>query len=66
MHAACHYTISANQAQRHFFQVSLLIAQPEPAGQIVWLPNWILGSYMIRDFARHIISVRAKTAKGLL
>lgn len=66
MHAACHYTISANQAQRHFFQVSLLIVQPEPTGQIVWLPNWILGSYMIRDFARHIISVRAKTAKGLL
>lgn len=66
MHTACHYTILANQAQRHFFQVSLLIAQPEPAGQIVWLPNWILGSYMIRDFARHVISVRAKTAKGLL
>jgi predicted metalloprotease with PDZ domain len=66
MHAACHYTIKAHQPSRHFFQVSLLIRQPDPQGQIVWLPNWILGSYMIRDFARHIVSVRAKTAEGLL
>ncbi|HMU88151.1 MAG TPA: PDZ domain-containing protein [Agitococcus sp.] len=66
MHAACYYTISTQQPSRHFFQVSLLIRQPEPTGQIVWLPNWILGSYMIRDFARHISSVKAKTANGLL
>jgi predicted metalloprotease with PDZ domain len=66
MHAACHYTIKAHQPSRHFFQVSLLIRQPDPQGQIVWLPNWILGSYMIRDFARHIVSVRAKTSQGLL
>lgn len=66
MHAACHYTIKAHQPSRHFFQVSLLIRQPDPQGQIVWLPNWILGSYMIRDFARNIVSLRAKTAQGLL
>lgn len=66
MHAACHYTIKANQPSQHFFQVSVVIRQPDPQGQIVWLPNWILGSYMIRDFARHIVSVRAKTAQGLL
>ncbi|HQV79936.1 MAG TPA: PDZ domain-containing protein [Agitococcus sp.] len=66
MHAACHYTIKAYQPSQHFFQVSLLIRQPDPQGQIVWLPNWILGSYMIRDFARHIVSVRAKTSQGLL
>jgi len=66
MHAACYYTISSQQPSRHFYQVSLQIHQPEPTGQIVWLPNWILGSYMIRDFARHISSVKAKTANGLL
>lgn len=66
MHAACFYTVSTQQPSRHFFQVSLQIRQPEPTGQIVWLPNWILGSYMIRDFARHISSVKAKTANGLL
>lgn len=66
MHAACFYTVSTQQPSRHFFQVSLQVRQPEPTGQIVWLPNWILGSYMIRDFARHISSVKAKTANGLL
>jgi predicted metalloprotease with PDZ domain len=66
MYAACHYTIKAYQPSQHFFQVSLLIRQPDLKGQIIWLPNWILGSYMIRDFARHIVSVRAKTSKGLL
>ena len=66
MHAACYYTVSTQQPSRHFFQVSLQIRQPEATGQIVWLPNWILGSYMIRDFARHISSVKAKTANGLL
>lgn len=66
MHAACHYTIKTHQPSQHFFQVSLVIRQPDPQGQIVWLPNWILGSYMIRDFARNIVSLRAKTAQGLL
>ena len=66
MHAACHYTIKTHHPSQHFFQVSLVIRQPDPQGQIVWLPNWILGSYMIRDFARNIVSLRAKTAQGLL
>lgn len=66
MRAACHYTVSASHPSSHFFQLSLHIKQPNPIGQIVWLPNWILGSYMIRDFARHIVSVSAKTSQGLL
>lgn len=66
MRAPCHYTVSARQPASHFFQLSLTIRQPDPAGQVLWLPNWILGSYMIRDFARHIVSVSARTTQGLL
>ena len=66
MHAACHYTVSTRHPSHHFFQVTLTILQPDPLGQKLWLPNWILGSYMIRDFSRHIISVNAKTTEGLL
>lgn len=66
MRAACHYTVSALHPSHHFFQVTLTILQPNPLGQKLWLPNWILGSYMIRDFSRHIISVSAKTTEGLL
>ena len=28
------------------------------------LPNWIAGSYMIRDFARHIVAIRAYDDAG--
>ncbi|PTQ88491.1 M61 family metallopeptidase [Agitococcus lubricus] len=63
---ACHYTVSANHPSNHFFQIRLIITKPNPLGQILWLPNWILGSYMIRDFARHIVSVSAQTTQGLL
>ncbi len=66
MRAACHYTVSASHPGNHFFQLTLHICQPNPSGQTLWLPNWILGSYMIRDFARHIVSVSAKTTQGLL
>lgn len=65
MRAACHYTVSARHPSHHFYQVTIHISHPNPAGQPLWLPNWILGSYMIRDFARHIVSVSAKTAEGL-
>ena len=34
---------------------------PNPDGQRLWLPDWIPGSYLIRDFARHIIKVRASS-----
>lgn len=66
MHVACSYTVAVSQPATHFFQVSLRIDHPNAQGQQLWLPNWIPGSYMIRDFARHIVSVRAQTAQGLL
>ncbi len=66
MRAACHYTVSARHPSHHFYQVTIHISHPNPTGQQLWLPNWILGSYMIRDFARHIVSVSAKTTEGLL
>ncbi len=66
MRANRHYTVSARHPASHFFTVSLRIAHPDPGGQTLWLPNWILGSYMIRDFARHIVSVSARNPQGLL
>lgn len=66
MHAACHYTVMARHPASHFFQITLHVHHPHPQGQLLWLPNWIVGSYMIRDFARHIVSLSARTAQGLL
>ncbi len=45
----------------HLFEVTLTIARPDPQGQRVSLPAWIPGSYMIREFARNIVSIGAST-----
>jgi predicted metalloprotease with PDZ domain len=37
----------------------MVIPHPDPQGQVVSLPNWIPGSYLIRDFARHIVTLDA-------
>ncbi|MBK9446025.1 MAG: M61 family metallopeptidase [Betaproteobacteria bacterium] len=53
----CH---PARQPEAHLYEVSCRVACPEPAGQRFALPAWIPGSYLIRDFARHIVSISAE------
>jgi len=62
--AVMNYRIVCANPNAHLFEVSLSIAKPDPAGQIVWLPVWIPGSYLIREFARHIVRIRAEDAQG--
>lgn len=45
----------------HVFVITCTVAQPDPAGQCVSLPTWIPGSYLIREFARHVIDMQAHT-----
>ncbi len=54
------YTICATHPAAHIFEVSCTVANPDPAGQRFALPAWIPGSYLIRDFARHIVAIRAE------
>jgi len=60
------YTIHIASPFHHYFDVELTINQPNPEGQALRLPNWIPGSYMIRDFAKHIVSFEASCASGAL
>lgn len=53
------YTIVPSDLAGHLFAVTLTISEPDPTGQVVALPAWIPGSYMIRDFARNIVQIRA-------
>jgi len=46
-------------AEAHLFRVELTVGEPDPAGQVLSMPAWIPGSYMIRDFARQVISLHA-------
>ena len=54
-----YYNICPAQPESHLFQVQCRIPVPDSEGQRFWLPDWIPGSYLIRDFARHIIKVHA-------
>ncbi len=53
------YTLIPQDPNAHLFGVRLEIGTPDPAGQRLSLPAWIPGSYMIRDFARHVVAVDA-------
>lgn len=57
---AVRYTIRPADPSLHLFEVSLTLSKPDPEGQHVSLPAWIPGSYMIREFARNIVQIRAE------
>ena len=56
------YQIGSRHPASHYFDVSIGITHPDPTGQVLRLPNWIPGSYMIRDFARNLLDLRAMSA----
>ncbi len=58
--AAIGYVIAARDLAGHLFQVRLTVAAPAPEGQVLALPAWIPGSYMIREFSRNIVRIRAE------
>ena len=53
------YQITSLNPATHYFEIQLLIDNPDPSGQCLRMPNWIPGSYMIRDFAKNIVSMSA-------
>jgi len=53
------YHLHVSHPEAHEFTVEMHIAQPDPEGQTVRLPTWIPGSYMIRDFAKNIVTMDA-------
>jgi predicted metalloprotease with PDZ domain len=58
-----HYTILPLDPHAHLFEVSLRIADPQPEGQLLRLPVWIPGSYMVREFSRHLERVSARAGE---
>ncbi|WP_319379666.1 PDZ domain-containing protein [Thiomicrorhabdus sp.] len=59
-----HYELELLDPHAHLFEVKLTIAHPEQPSQTVSLPNWIPGSYLIRDFSKHLIDLQAFDAQG--
>lgn len=59
-----HYTVYLSNPNAHIYKVKLEIKTPSSQGQIVSLPTWIPGSYMIRDFAKNITKINAFCDRG--
>jgi len=56
------YRIDIADAHAHLFRVTLTVPQPA-AEQRVSLPVWIPGSYLVREFARHLSGLQATQGK---
>ncbi|CAB3797362.1 M61 family metallopeptidase [Pararobbsia alpina] len=55
------YSIVPKDPAAHLFEVTVSVAEPAAQGQRFMLPVWIPGSYMVREFARNIVSIAARS-----
>ncbi|TXH89015.1 MAG: M61 family peptidase [Rhodoferax sp.] len=56
--AAVHYRVECADLHAHLFSVTLTLQRPQ-AQQTVRLPVWIPGSYMVREFSKHLQELQA-------
>ena len=54
-----HYRVEPDDLHTHHWRVTLSVPQPA-AEQLVSLPVWIAGSYMVREFGRHLSGLQAR------
>lgn len=59
MSEAINYKISFEHITKHWLTVVCRINRPNSEGQKVSLPAWVPGSYLIRDFAKHLVDIHA-------
>ena len=52
------YQINIIESKKHLIGVRLVVESSLKSGQEFWLPDWIPGSYLIRDFSKNIVLVR--------
>lgn len=61
---AIKYQVSLENPENHLFSVTCTIQTPDLLGQEVALAKWIPGSYLIRDFSKHLINLQARSENG--
>ena len=59
-----HYTLHPARLGAHIFKVTCVVKEPAVEGQKISMPAWVPGSYLVRDFSRHVLSMSAKSAAG--
>jgi predicted metalloprotease with PDZ domain len=55
--ASVHYAVDASDVRAHLYRITLTIARPAKNQQLS-LPVWIPGSYMVREFSKHLQKLR--------
>ena len=55
---ALHYRIKPADLHAHLYRITLTIAQPARCQELA-LPVWIPGSYLVREFAKHLQRLQA-------
>ena len=58
------YRIHPLAPRAHLFEVACTVDGPDPDGQRFRLPTWVPGSYLVREFARHFVGMRAQCPAG--
>ena len=65
MSAPIRYRIVPKNPGAHIFEVTCTLddpaRDPDGKGQAFRMPTWIPGSYLIREFAKHVVSARAES-----
>ena len=60
------YSLKMPRPQNHYFQVEMQVEQVKQKTAIVKLPVWAPGSYLVREFSRHLNQVKAYSLQGAL
>ncbi|MES2581673.1 MAG: peptidase M61 [Pseudomonadota bacterium] len=62
---AIHYRVEVANLQAHLFGIELTISAPA-ARQVLRLPVWIPGSYLVREFAKNLQNISCQQGKKTL
>lgn len=63
---AVSYRVAFANPNAHLFVVELRVAAPSSTETRIYFPAWIPGSYLIREFAKHVVSLSAADGEGQL
>lgn len=57
--ASVDYEVSMNQPHTHYFEVKMVIKNHTENKVDVYMPVWAPGSYLVREFSKHVEEVKA-------
>src|SRR5512133_1677956 len=57
------YRLSVPEPHTHLFHVEAILERPGPAPELAF-PVWTPGSYLVREFARHVEGFAAEDGRG--